>query len=82
MPRKAVLVQLSDELLERLDRLSREKGDSRSALVRDAVERYITQESQAVKDGRLREGYVRVPDPAPDAWVQDSLREMLDEESW
>lgn len=77
-----MLVQLSDELLDDLDRLSEEKGSSRSALVRDAVERYITQESAAAKDRLLRDGYARVPDTEADAWADESLADMLDEESW
>ncbi|MGZ4128984.1 MAG: ribbon-helix-helix protein, CopG family, partial [Actinomycetota bacterium] len=40
MARKQVLVQLNDELLKRLDELGQQTGQSRSAMVRDAVEWY------------------------------------------
>jgi len=83
MPRKQVLVQLTDELVERLDELAEHTGRSRSAMVRDAVERYVVTESEAEKDRRLVEGYTRFPDDGEfAAMAEDSLRRMLDEESW
>lgn len=83
MSRKPVLVQLNEELIEKLDELTEVQGRSRSAVVRDAVERYVAAESEAEKDRRLVEGYTRIPpDDEFAAWAEASVRELLDEESW
>ena len=83
MPRKQVLVQLTEELIERLDELGRRLGRSRSAIVRDAVERYVVKESEAEKDRRLIEGYTKYPpDGEFDASAGENLRRLIEEESW
>ncbi|MGZ4189501.1 MAG: ribbon-helix-helix protein, CopG family [Actinomycetota bacterium] len=85
MARKQVLVQLNDELLKRLDELGQQTGQSRSAMVRDAVEWYLARESKAEKDRRSIEGYTRIPDTVDEdlaALAEWSLRESLEEESW
>lgn len=83
MARRQVLVQLTDELVRKLDRLRKEKGRSRSALVRDAVERYVTHESNEEKDRRLIEGYTRFPpDGEFDAVHEEAARRMVEEEPW
>lgn len=81
--RKQVLVQLTDELLKKLDEVADLKGVSRSALVRDAVERYVVAESEAEMDRRLVEAYTRLPDDNEfDALAEADLRDLLKEESW
>ncbi|MGZ4142186.1 MAG: ribbon-helix-helix protein, CopG family [Actinomycetota bacterium] len=85
MARKQVLVQLNDELLKRLDELGQQTGQSRSAMVRDAVEWYMARESKAEKDRRSIQGYIRIPDTVDEdlaALAEWSLRESLEEESW
>lgn len=81
--RKAVLVQMNDDLLAKLDRLAGEVGRSRSAVVRDAVERYVVQESIAEKDRRMVEGYTRIPDDDEfDAWAEWDAEDLVREEPW
>jgi len=83
MARKQVLLQLTDDLVRRLDRVSKEKGLSRSAIVRDALERYVSRESEEEMDRRLIEGYTRFPpDGEFDAWSEQQAREMVEEEPW
>lgn len=83
MPRKQVLVQLTDELVEKLDELGEQLGRSRSSIVRDAVERYVLTESEAEKDRRLIEGYTRYPpDDEFAADAEEDLRRLLEAESW
>ena len=85
MARKQVLVQLSDELLKKLDELGRQTGQSRSAMVRDAVESYMARESKTEKDRRSLEGYKRIPDAVDKdltSLAEWSLKRSLDEESW
>lgn len=83
MSRKPVLVQFDEDLLERLDKLSAEVGRSRSAMVRDAVARYVAQESEADKDRRLIEGYTRFPDNGEfKAAAEEGARRLIEEEPW
>ncbi len=83
MARKQVLVQLTDKLVEKLDELGEQTGRSRSAMVRDAVERYVVKESEADKDRRLIEAYTRFPpDGEFDADAEDAARRLIEEEPW
>lgn len=83
MARKPVLLHLSAEELARLDALVAEKGRSRSAVVRDAIERYVTQESIAEKERRYAEGYRQMPpDGEFDEWAREGLTRLVDEEPW
>src|SRR5437867_735059 len=65
MGRKEVLVQLDDELIERLDRLADKQGTNRSELLRRGAAAVLEAADQAEADRLLREAYRRVPqDPA------------------
>lgn len=78
-----MLIQFPETLLRRLDELGRRIGRSRSAMVRDAVERYVITESEAEKDRRTIEGYARLPDTGeflPDA--EAGARRMIEQEPW
>ena len=83
MARKQVLVQLTEELVSKLDELAGQTGLSRSAMVRDAVERYVVKESEAEKDRRLIEGYTKYPpDGEFDEMAEDAARRLIEEEPW
>jgi predicted transcriptional regulator len=65
MSRKEVLVQLDDELVERLDRLASEEGTSRSELLRRGASAVLDAAELTVADRHLRQAYRRQPqDPA------------------
>ena len=65
MGRKEVLVQLDDELVERLDRLADEQGTNRSALLRRGAAAVLEASEMADADRDLQDSYRRVPqDPA------------------
>ena len=59
MVRTATLVQLSDELLERLDAYRAREGRSRSEVVCEAIERYLQTDREAEIDRLLVEAYTR-----------------------
>lgn len=80
MARKPVLLHLSAEELEKLDALVAEKGRSRSAVVRDAIERYVTQESTAEKERRDIEGYTRFPQDNEFDALHDLASRQLNED--
>ena len=70
--RKQVLVQLDDELVERLDRLARELGTNRSELLRRGAQAVIEAEDLAAADRELVAAYQR--DPPDPAFVRSAAR--------
>lgn len=63
--RREVLVQLDDELVERLDRLADQQGTSRSDLLRRGAAAVLEASELAAADRELQEAYRRLPqDPA------------------
>jgi CRISPR/Cas system-associated protein Csm6 len=65
MGRKEVLVQLDDDLIERLDRLANKQGTSRSELLRRGAAAVLEAAERADADRVLQEAYRRLPqDPA------------------
>lgn len=81
--RTQTLVQLSDELLRRLDERSAREGRSRSALIRDAIEMYLYADTKAKIDREIIEGYERIPETEEEMrWAEASAREGVEEEPW
>ena len=72
MARREVLVQLDDDLVERLDELAVRLGTNRSELLRRGATAVITAEELAIADRQLIAGYQRQP-PDP-ALVQSARR--------
>lgn len=65
MARREVLVQLDEQLVERLDRLATAEGISRSELLRRGAAAVLDAAELLDADRTLREAYRRVPqDPA------------------
>jgi metal-responsive CopG/Arc/MetJ family transcriptional regulator len=81
--RTQTLVQLSEELLRRLDERAAREGRSRSALIRDAIEAYLYDEENARIDREIREGYERFPQTEQDLReAEREAREAIREEPW
>jgi metal-responsive CopG/Arc/MetJ family transcriptional regulator len=80
MARTQTLVQLSDELLERLDSYRAREGRSRSEVVREAIERYLEGDREAEIDRLLVDAYTR--QPPQDVWNDQAARQMIAEEPW
>lgn len=78
--RTQTLIQLSDELLERLDRLRADDGRSRSELVREAIELYLAADREAEIDRLVVAGYAR--QPPVDIWGDEAAREIIAAEPW
>lgn len=62
------MVQLSDELLETLDRLAAARGASRSALIRQLLEEALADDRERRIGEAIAEGYRRIPQGATDEW--------------
>jgi metal-responsive CopG/Arc/MetJ family transcriptional regulator len=83
MARTQTLVQLTAELLQRLDERAAREGRSRSALIRDAIEGYLADEARAEVDRRIVEGYERIPETEKEmASAQREARAAIREEPW
>ena len=64
------MVQLTHELVERLDDEARAVGLSRSAIIRQAVSEHLERSQQSAITRRIVDGYRRVPPATPDQWGQ------------
>lgn len=62
MPRRQVLVQLDDAHVAALDQVARGFDESRSELIRRAIDRYLEAVHEAVEDLRYAEAYRRLPE--------------------
>jgi metal-responsive CopG/Arc/MetJ family transcriptional regulator len=80
MARTQTLVQLSDELLERLDARRAREGRSRSEVVREAIELYLAADREAEIDRLIVEAYTRRP--PQDVWGDEAAKRMIAAERW
>ena len=62
MVRKDVLVQLDDVQVARLDVVGDAAGDSRSELIRRALDLYLDAVEEGVADVRYARAYQRIPE--------------------
>ena len=62
------MVQLTEEMVARLDAEAQRRGVSRSAVVREAVTAYLSQDREAELSRLIVEGYTRFPPGVPDEW--------------
>jgi metal-responsive CopG/Arc/MetJ family transcriptional regulator len=80
MARTQTLVQLSDELLDRLDAYRAREGRSRSEVVREAIDRYLEADREAEIDRLIVDAYTR--QPPEDVWGDQAARQMIAAEPW
>jgi Ribbon-helix-helix protein, copG family len=72
MPRREVLVQLDDELVEQLDRIAKALGTSRSELLRRGAQAVIVPDAERANDIELIAAYKR--QPPDEALIRSALR--------
>lgn len=83
MPRTQTLVQLTQDLLRRLDERAAREGRSRSAVIRDAIEAYLYDEERDRITREIIEGYERIPTtPEEMKSAEAGVREDIEEEPW
>jgi metal-responsive CopG/Arc/MetJ family transcriptional regulator len=82
MARQPTLVQLTDELLARLDERAGQERISRSELIRKAIEEHLATGEAAAIDRAIVEGYTRIPQPESDPWADASAVESIQDEPW
>jgi predicted DNA-binding protein len=81
MARTQTLVQLTDQLLSALDQQATTTGRSRSDLIREAIEHYLTEIAAGEVDRTIVEGYRRIPQSA-DPLAEALARESIAAEPW
>jgi metal-responsive CopG/Arc/MetJ family transcriptional regulator len=80
MARTQTLVQLTDDLLQRLDAYRARQGRSRSDVVREAIERYLAADHEAEIDRLIVDGYTR--QPPQDVWGEQAAKRLIAAEPW
>ncbi|MGH2772337.1 MAG: ribbon-helix-helix protein, CopG family [Actinomycetota bacterium] len=65
---KPTMLQMTPAMVLALDRQAGKKGISRSALVREIVEKYLKDDEESAISARIVEGYRRIPPATPDTW--------------
>lgn len=75
-------VELTDDLLRRLDERVAREGESRSVLICKAIETYLDDECERITR-EIIEGYERMPPTEEEmAIAEASAREAVEEEPW
>ncbi len=62
------MVQLSDDLVEMLDRVAARRGASRSGLIRELLWEGLRHDRETIIGERIVAGYRRLPQGEPDDW--------------
>jgi Arc/MetJ-type ribon-helix-helix transcriptional regulator len=81
MARTQALVQLTDDLIGRLDARAAAAHRSRSDLIREAIERYLTDDPAAATDRAIVESYTNMP-PVEDFGAAWAARQSIEAEPW
>ena len=83
---KVIQVPINEELLERLDAYSAERGQSRSAFIREACSEYVSKLTEEELDRQYVEAYRRFPEgEEEEAWArmgEQELARLLAEDEW
>jgi metal-responsive CopG/Arc/MetJ family transcriptional regulator len=83
MGRTQTLVQLTTDLLRRLDERAAREGRSRSVLIRKAIEDYLRDEERDRISREIIEGYERIPPTEEEMSIAEAnAREAVEEEPW
>ena len=78
-----IAISLPRELLKSIERVRRETGETRSALVQRALREVVAQKKRAEDLRRYVEGYAAAPEtPDEIATAEASAAQLLAEEPW
>lgn len=85
MARTQTLVQLNDELLAHLDQRAGRERRSRSDLIREAIEKYLSEDVEAELSRQIVAGYERIPQKDDDDLMrlaEVNAKRTIGEEPW
>ena len=80
---RVIQVPIQEDLLGTLDEVSRERGQSRAAFIREACARYVASLHEAELEQQYVEGYKRFPESTKDSeWRAWLAAEVWGENEW
>ena len=86
MPKKVIQIPVDRDLLEALNKVSRQQAKSRSALIREACAKYIATTEKEERIRQYVEGYRRMPETQDELDLAESsagaLAELLADDAW
>lgn len=84
VPNKIIQVPVDDTLLESLDAVSRQRSQSRSALIREACREFMRKVDEEEQDRLYEESYRRFPEPAGEskALLELAAQAFDPDETW
>ena len=78
-----IAISLPVEVLRKVERLRKETGESRSALIRKAIERVFADREKAKRALAYIEGYRKYPDAVEDRPLTDAqVAEVIAKDPW
>jgi metal-responsive CopG/Arc/MetJ family transcriptional regulator len=78
-----VSVTLPKDLIRRVSRVQKQTGESRSGLVRRALQQLLRQQDEAARQRAYVEGYLKMPESAAEAAeAEATATETLASEPW
>ncbi len=79
MARTQTLIQMSDDLLARLDARAAREHRNRSEVVREAISAYLDSDQESEIDRQIVEAYTRIPQTDEEvAWADSTVESLLD----
>jgi hypothetical protein len=82
MARRQTLIQLDDARISALDQRAASAGQSRSELIREAVDLLLGTGDAAAVDAAIVAGYERCPSGEVDAWALAGAIATIKAEPW
>jgi metal-responsive CopG/Arc/MetJ family transcriptional regulator len=83
---KIIQVPMNEDLLERLNAYSSERGQSRSAFIREACAEYVAKLTEEELDRQYIQAYIDVPETQEEReWAelgQEMLAELTKDDDW
>lgn len=83
---RIIQVPISEDLLQQLDAYSAERGQSRSAFIREACAEYVAKLTEEELDRQYEEAYRKFPEgEEEEAWArmgEHELAKLLAEDEW
>lgn len=79
MARTQTLIQMSDDLLARLDARAAREHRNRSEVVREAISAYLDGDQESEIDRQIVDAYMRMPQIDEEvAWADSTVESLLD----
>jgi len=83
MPKKIIQVPMPYDLVQQLDSVAEQRGESRAAFIREACAKHIASTREAELIEQYVDGYRRIPESTADSeWRIKNAADVWGEEDW